>query len=156
MSLNEISLEKKLAVVTNSQDSIQGLSLWILHHKTHYKRIIHIWFNCFHKAKSSHRLTLFYLANDVIQHAKRKGFPQFVDHFADYLKKATALCIEDKISASIDRVFNIWLERNIYSEELIEELRGLLSGKSVHLAAVSKIVAEFKLSELIDKIKKTK
>ncbi|CAG2105245.1 unnamed protein product [Medioppia subpectinata] len=156
MSLNETSLEKKLAVVTNSQDSIQGLSLWILHHKTHYKRIIHIWFNCFTKAKSSHRLTLFYLANDVIQHAKRKGVPQFVDHFADYLKKATALCKEDQISANIERVFNIWLERSIYSEDLIEELRGLLSGKSVHLAAVSRIVAEFKLSELIERMKKTK
>ena len=107
-------------------------------------------------AKCSHRLTLFYLANDVIQHAKRKGFPQFVQHFAETIKKATILCKDDKISSSIDRVFNIWLERNIYSEEFIEELRELLSGKSVHLAAVSKIVAEFKLSELIEKIRRSK
>ena len=49
MSLNESSLEKKLSVVTNSQDNIQSLSLWILHHKTHYKRIIQIWFNCFER-----------------------------------------------------------------------------------------------------------
>lgn len=49
MSLNEASLEKKLSGVTNSQDSIQSLSLWILHHKSHYKRIIQIWFNNFEK-----------------------------------------------------------------------------------------------------------
>ena len=101
-------------------------------------------------------MTLFYLANDVIQHAKRKGFPQFVEHFADVLKKATLLCKDDKISSSVDRVFNIWHERNIYSEEKIQEFRELLSGTSAKLAAVSKIVAEFKLSELIDKIKKVR
>lgn len=107
-------------------------------------------------AKPTHRLTLFYLANDVIQHAKRKGVPQYVDDFADVLKEATILVKGDKVSGSIDRVFNIWLERNIYSEEFIDELRGVLSGTSVRLAAISKIVAEFKLSELIDKIRRTK
>ncbi|XP_054159249.1 homeobox protein 2-like [Oppia nitens] len=156
MSLNESSLEKKLSQVTNSQDSIQSLSLWLLHHKSHYKRITYIWFNCFEKSKSSHRLTLFYLANDVIQHAKRKGYSHFVDYFIDSLKKAIILCKDDNINTNIDRVFNIWLERSIYSESVIEEFRALLSGSSAHLAAISKIVAEFKLSELIDKIKKCK
>ncbi len=107
-------------------------------------------------AKPTHRLTLFYLANDVIQHAKRKGVPQYVDDFAIILKEATNLVKGDKISSSVDRVFNIWLERNIYSEEFIDQLRGLLSGTSVRSAAISKIVAEFKLSELIEKIKKLK
>lgn len=156
MSLNELSLEKKLLNVTNSQDSIQSLSLWILHHKSLHKRIIQMWMNCFHRAKATHRLTLFYLANDVIQHAKRKNVPQFVDDFVEVIKEATILVKGDKISGSVERVFNIWLERNVYSEEFIDELRALLSGTSVHSAAISKIVAEFKLSELIDKIKKIK
>lgn len=42
-------------------------------------------------AKISHRLTMFYLANDVVQNSKRKGFLLFVNSFAEVLKEATLL-----------------------------------------------------------------
>ena len=42
-ALNEESVEKKLKTVNNTQDSIQSLSLWIIHHKTHHERICQLW-----------------------------------------------------------------------------------------------------------------
>ena len=107
-------------------------------------------------AKSSHKLTLFYLANDVIQHAKRKGVIQYLDDFAEILKEATTLVKGEKICMNIERVFNIWNERSIYSGEFIDELKGILSGSIMCASAASKIAAEFKLSELIDRMKKMK
>lgn len=107
-------------------------------------------------AKTSHRLALFYLANDVIQHAKRKAITQYLDDFAEVLKEAVALVKDDKLKSSIERVFSIWAERNVYGEDFIDELRAILSGVNPRAAMASKIVAEFKLSDLIEKIRKMK
>lgn len=40
--------------------------------------------------KVEHRLTLFYLANDVIQYSKRKNY-EFVDSWGTALQKATTM-----------------------------------------------------------------
>lgn len=42
-ALNEDSVEKKLRTVTNTQDSIQTLSLWIIHHKSNHAKIVELW-----------------------------------------------------------------------------------------------------------------
>jgi len=72
------------------------------------------------------RLTLFYLANDVIQHSKRKSY-EFVDSWGTSLQKATTLVRDDKVKEKISRIFNIWEQREIYSEEFIADLNGLLA-----------------------------
>lgn len=46
-TFNEANFVKKLQNVTRSQDSIQTLSLWILHHRNHYKKIIAEWQKCY-------------------------------------------------------------------------------------------------------------
>ena len=48
-SFSEGNLVKKLEQITNTQDAIQTLSLWILHHKTHYKQIVEKWLQCYRK-----------------------------------------------------------------------------------------------------------
>ena len=50
-SLNEESLEKKFHAVNNTQDSIQGLSLWVIHRKAHYKKIVHLWYKAVKKCE---------------------------------------------------------------------------------------------------------
>ena len=47
--LDESSVEKKLRSLTNTQDSIQGLSLWIIHHKAHHEKIVELWFKAMKK-----------------------------------------------------------------------------------------------------------
>jgi regulator of Ty1 transposition protein 103 len=41
--MSEENLEKKMQNVTNTQDSIQSLSLWLIHHKSHHKRVVDVW-----------------------------------------------------------------------------------------------------------------
>lgn len=72
------------------------------------------------------RLTLFYLANDVIQHSKRRNY-EFVASWGTTLQKATTLVRDDKVKEKVSRIFNIWEQREIYSEDFIADLNGLLA-----------------------------
>lgn len=46
---SEAALEKKLAELNNSQQSIQTLSLWLIHHRKHHVGIVKIWLKEFSK-----------------------------------------------------------------------------------------------------------
>ncbi|CAM1154544.1 Uncharacterised protein g11281 [Pycnogonum litorale] len=50
-AMNEASFEKKLSNVTNTQDGIQTMSLWIIHHRIHYKKIVEIWLKVLKRGK---------------------------------------------------------------------------------------------------------
>ena len=47
--MNMDTLIKKLKTVSNTQDSIPMLSLWIIHHKSHHKKIVEAWLNMLKK-----------------------------------------------------------------------------------------------------------
>ncbi|XP_016342577.1 regulation of nuclear pre-mRNA domain-containing protein 2-like [Sinocyclocheilus anshuiensis] len=110
-------------------------------------------------ADASHRLNLFYLANDVIQNCKRKNAIIYRTTFAEVLPDAALLVKDAKVCKSVDRIFSIWQERNVYPEELISELKASLQKKekkekvkekqpspapdNPKTALKSKIVAEF-------------
>lgn len=71
-------------------------------------------------------MTLFYLANDVIQHSKRKNY-EFVESWGTSLQRATTLVRDNKVKEKISRIFKIWQQREIYSEDFITDLHGLLT-----------------------------
>lgn len=71
-------------------------------------------------------MTLFYLANDVIQYSKRKNY-EFVESWGTALQRATTMVREEKVKHKIERIFRIWEQRAIYNEEFLSDLRGLLS-----------------------------
>ena len=81
--------EKKLSQLKDTQESIQGLSTWCLNHKSDIDQIIKCWLKAVKKAKIDQSLTLFYLANDVIQHSKKKQFLFIVTGFEHALLEAT-------------------------------------------------------------------
>lgn len=158
-SLNEANLEKRLLTVTNTQESIQTLSLWCLHHKVHAKKIIDIWMKVIKKVKISHRLALFYLANDVIQNGKRKGCAQFADAWLPVVKQTISLVRDEKVRPQIERILTIWNDRSVFDSQFITELHAILgkpSNTKAQAAVHAKILAEFKPQKLVDKIRKFK
>ena len=48
-SVDEGSVEKKFTTAKNTQESIQSLSLWALHHKAQHEQIVEIWLNVLKK-----------------------------------------------------------------------------------------------------------
>ncbi|XP_033634094.1 formin-like protein 20 [Asterias rubens] len=128
-SLNVESLKRKFQALNNTQDSIQTLSLWIIHHKNHYRNIIEMWMERVREVKPPMCLTLFYLANDIIQNSKRKGATVFLDCFAEVLEEAATFCREEAIRKNVLRIFKIWGERSVYSEEFCDKLQGATVAK---------------------------
>lgn len=174
----EAALERRLRAVSNTMESVQGLSAWCLENKRHHSAIVRQWMHCLRRSAIPHRLNLFYLANDVIQNCKRKNAIVFRDTFAEVLPEAAALVKDPSISKSIERIFKIWEDRNVYPEETITLLKEALSSTfktqkqqketqskqptkswkkpqtSTNPKAIlkSKIVAEFRPQSLVDEL----
>lgn len=127
MTLNETSLEKRFSLVSTSQGSIQSLSFFCLHYKNHHKKIAQIWLRCLQKARVPHRLTLIYLANDIVQNAKRKNVLSFIDDFKNILKDTVPYLRDEKIKKSVERVFSIWQDRSIFDSKFTNELKNALN-----------------------------
>lgn len=87
---NAILFEKKLATLKDSQESINNCCHWCLENRQHHKRIVSSWLTVLKRVKVDHRLTLFYLANDVIQYSKRRNY-DFVGSWGTTLQKATTM-----------------------------------------------------------------
>ncbi|XP_064226578.1 regulation of nuclear pre-mRNA domain-containing protein 2 isoform X8 [Aotus nancymaae] len=174
----ESSLDRKFQSVTNTMESIQGLSSWCIENKKHHSTIVYHWMKWLRRSAYPHRLNLFYLANDVIQNCKRKNAIIFRESFADVLPEAAALVKDPSVSKSVERIFKIWEDRNVYPEEMIVALREALSttfktqkqlkenlnkqpnkqwkksqtSTNPKAALKSKIVAEFRSQALIEEL----
>ncbi|CAG9797269.1 unnamed protein product [Chironomus riparius] len=118
--------ENRLKNLKDTQDSITGLSKWCLNKRVAHKSIVKCWLKVLKEVKIEQRLTLFYLANDVIQHSKRKNY-EFVDSWATTLQRASTLVRDDaRVKDKVSRIFNIWQQREVYAEDFITDLNGLL------------------------------
>ncbi|XP_075417338.1 regulation of nuclear pre-mRNA domain-containing protein 2 isoform X3 [Tenrec ecaudatus] len=174
----ESSLDRKFQAVTNTMESIQSLSSWCIENKKHHGTIVYHWMKWLRRSAYPHRLNLFYLANDVIQNCKRKNAIIFRESFADVLPEAAALVKDPSVSKSVERIFKIWEDRNVYPEEMITALREALSttfktqkqlkenlnkqpnkqwkksqtSANPKAALKSKIVAEFRSQALIEEL----
>lgn len=120
---------KKLNELNNSSQSIQTLSLWIIHHRKHHALVVKIWLRELIRA-TSRKLVYMYLANDVIQNSRKKG-PEYGKEFGLHLKKAfeniASSGCDEKTKGSLGRLLNIWKDRQMYDESLITEFQEALN-----------------------------
>uniref|UniRef100_A0A3Q1IAS7 CID domain-containing protein n=1 Tax=Anabas testudineus TaxID=64144 RepID=A0A3Q1IAS7_ANATE len=124
-SFSESALVKKLSELSSSQQSVQTLSLWIIHHRKHSGLIVKVWHRELKKAKSNRKLTFLYLANDVIQNSKKKG-PEFTKDFESVLVDAcshVARSADENCKKHMERLLNIWKERSLYRGDFIQQLK---------------------------------
>ncbi|XP_051991972.1 regulation of nuclear pre-mRNA domain-containing protein 1A-like [Xyrauchen texanus] len=125
---SDYALEKKLSELSNSQQSVQTLSLWLIHHRKHSKTIVKVWYKELKKAQVSRKLTFLYLANDVIQNSKRKG-PEFTQDFAPVIVDAFKHVSsegEESCKKHLSRVLSIWQERAVYEIDVLNKLSEVL------------------------------
>lgn len=137
---------KKLLELNPSQQSIQTLSLWLIHHRKHHSIIVKTWLKELQKAPTSKKLTFMYLANDVIQNSKKKG-PEFGKEFEHVLLKAFKLIAqsnpEEKTIHNLNRILKIWGERGVYEEAKIKDFSAALN-QGEKSPVVTKVVEEKK------------
>ncbi|XP_050395221.1 regulation of nuclear pre-mRNA domain-containing protein 1B [Patella vulgata] len=129
-SFTDANFVKKLSELNNTQQSIQTLSLWLIHHRKHSKTIVDVWQREMCKAKISKKLVFVYLANDVIQNSKKKG-PEFTKDFMTVLPSSMKVIsneTDEKLKGSVGRVLAIWGERGVYEKEFVADLQKQLTG----------------------------
>ncbi|XP_011297343.1 regulation of nuclear pre-mRNA domain-containing protein 1B [Fopius arisanus] len=124
----ENALVKKLLDLNPSQQSIQTLSLWLIHHRKHHGTIVKVWFREMCKAKDTRKLMFMYLANDVIQNSKKKG-PEFGREFGHVLPRAFEhmKTFDEKTRERLNRLLVIWEERGVYDKTQITDFKGALN-----------------------------
>uniref|UniRef100_H2LBL8 Regulation of nuclear pre-mRNA domain-containing protein 2 n=1 Tax=Oryzias latipes TaxID=8090 RepID=H2LBL8_ORYLA len=121
----EATLERKFRTVSNTMDSIQGLSTWCIDNKKYHSLIVRHWMKCLKKSDSAHRLNLLYVANDVIQNCKRKNAIVYRTAFAELLPDAFLLVSHEgdsKVHKSVERILSIWEERDVYSGKRLKSV----------------------------------
>lgn len=124
-AFSETALETKLTDLNPSQQSIQTLSLWLIHHRKHAKKIVLAWKKLLVQVPQPKKLTFLYLANDVIQNSKKKG-PEFSQEFEGVLPYAFHHVLKDadeKTRGSCTRILNIWQERGVYDSGFIQAIK---------------------------------
>jgi len=131
-------LERKLVDLNNSPQSIQQLSVWLIHHRKHYQSIVKCWFKELGKAKpNSRKLTFLYLANDVSQNSKKKH-PEYSKEFGSVMKQVlehlAVIDLEEKTIKSIERLLKIWQDRAIFDSKIQADLSKIWTTKILEAA----------------------
>lgn len=83
--------------------------------------MVRTWFTRLGKVPPPRKLTLMYLANDVVQNSKKKH-PEIAKEFGTVMRKVSehlaSQGLDEKTAKSIGRLFNIWRERTIFDPKV--------------------------------------
>ena len=137
---SESALERKLSELNNSAQSIQQLSLWLIHHRKHYHSMVKLWFKEFGKTATNKKLTFLYLANDVVQNSKKKH-PEIVKEFGSVMVKVIQHFshkeLDPKTVKAVSRLLSIWQDRSIFDLKIQTELSKIWTNKSLESATTT-------------------
>ena len=89
------ALDHRLKDLTNSQHSIEGLSLWVVKHRKHARTAVEIWLKELCKAGPARKLTLLFLSNDIVQNSRKKGL-DLNREFSKVMAKALQISYRDE------------------------------------------------------------
>lgn len=139
-AFSEALFVKKLTEMNQTQQSIQTLSLWLIHYRKAAKTIVQVWQTQLIQIKIKKKLQYLYLANDVIQTSRKKG-PEFIKAFGGVLITAfshVAKHADEKTLGSINRMLNIWKERRIYDSSYVDNIKKAVQNAAKVKASSSK------------------
>ncbi|KAL5222066.1 hypothetical protein ABZP36_026779 [Zizania latifolia] len=109
-------LTQKLLKLNNSRQSIETLSHWCVFHYRHCRQVVETWDSEFHSAPQERRVSLLYLANDIVQNSK-KDSSRYVNEFWRVIPAALNDVFvngDDFGRNVVQRLVDIWDDRNIF------------------------------------------
>jgi len=130
MAYSEDAVRAKLASLNESQDSIVSNAQWIMFHRRHAPRTAALWLERLHTLSPQKRLTLIYLANEVVQQSRARGKPDFLLAFEPVIAEATAAAYQgasQDVQGRVRRVVEVWRQRGIFDARILEGVEGRLA-----------------------------
>ncbi|KYK59720.1 hypothetical protein DCS_00854 [Drechmeria coniospora] len=117
MAYNDDSVLARLSSLNESHDSIATAAQWIMFHKRHADRTVQLWMQRLKDSSSTRRLSLVYLANEVVQQSRIRHKEDFVIAFSPVVAEATSVAYRGapaEIQAKLRRVIDVWKDRSIF------------------------------------------
>ena len=114
-------LREKLGKLNTLTETIKSTAFYIQLHKVNAREIIQVWLEF---CGSGDKLSLLYLASDVIHHE-----PVFRTEFGEVLPtifEQKFKFVSGEIRASVGKVLQVWKDRLVYPVEYVENLERLL------------------------------
>ncbi|KAG2593975.1 protein diaphanous homolog 1-like isoform X4 [Panicum virgatum] len=152
---NKQILAQKLAKLNSSQQSIETLSHWCVFHHRYCRQVVETWDYEFRVASSERRLSLLYLANDIMQNSRKEG-NGYITEFMRVIPAALneVLTIRDDLGRNVvKRLIDIWEDRKIFDTQgqslkddffrRLKDIRNKLKNPAGEL--LEKVVSSYKL-----------
>eukprot|EP01147_Barroeca_monosierra_P003288 gene3288-5978_t len=136
--------EEKLARLSGSQQSVETLGLWFLHHAGDAEQCVEAWTHAVNQGFATvltapvsieeetapgKRLPLFFLANHIFHLGKHKG-GSYMENLGSACIKAAKLVISNGSPSEIKgllRMVGIWRERTIFDQGYLDTFESILS-----------------------------
>ncbi|KAF2673506.1 DUF618-domain-containing protein [Microthyrium microscopicum] len=128
-SFSDDSVKAKLSTLNETQDAIVSVAQWLLFHKRHAVRTAELWMAKLNDSSPTRRLSLIYLANEVVQQSKARKKEDFAIAFSPIVAEGTAIAYKNSpldIQGKIRRVVEVWRQRAIFEEKTQVEVEAKL------------------------------
>lgn len=131
MSFSEDQFVSKLNTLEDTQESISSASKWLLSQYREAPRIAECWKNYMLKGgvNTRRKLLAIYLTNHVVQQAKGKKIVQFQIAFGRVAAQVLSNVYPElprDLKQKVKRVCDIWRDRAIFSDEVLNDIRASL------------------------------
>jgi len=124
-AFTEQALVRRLAELNQTEQSIQTLSLWLIHHRKRAALVCETWLRQLKRETANGKLLgLMYLCNDVLQNGRLKG-PEYNMEFAKTLEPAfgqLARVLDEKSIEKMRRLLDVWHDRKVIGRDLLKQL----------------------------------
>ncbi|KAI6182356.1 CID domain-containing protein [Aphelenchoides bicaudatus] len=127
MSVSEHEIRTLLENVNVSTESIQSVSKWIIKNKFDIETITQVWFELYGRGSDELKIALIYVMNDAVQAAKHYKDTTIPIAFHPFVVNAATFASET-VKKPIKRCLDVFSQRDVYPEHVINEMRAALDG----------------------------
>ena len=121
MTFTDDTIKAKLSSLNETQESIASVAQWVIFHRRHADRTCAIWLSRLRESTPQKRLTLIYLANEVVQQSKARKKDDFLIAFSPVIAEATATAYKgatNDVQEKIRRTVEVWSQRRIFDKPI--------------------------------------
>lgn len=130
MAYTDDAVKAKLSSLNETQESIVSVAQWIMFHRRHADRTCAIWLERMRETTVNKRLTLIYLANEVVQQSKARRKDDFLVAFSPVIAEATATAYKgatNDVQDKIRRTVEVWSQRRIFDKPIQEAVEARIT-----------------------------
>lgn len=131
------AVKQKLSALNESQDSIVTVAQWLMFHRRQAVRTAELWLQKMKdpSTTASKKLSLMYLANEMVQQSKLKKKDDILAAFSTLIGEGMIIAYKSAppdVQNKLKRTVEVWRQRNILDQASQEAIEAQIMGMSSH------------------------